>query len=543
MHGMVVSASAPASEVGREVLCDGGNAVDAAVATAFALAVTFPEAGNIGGGGFMLIHPGRTRRKGRAEPVVIDYRETAPAAATAEMFASADAAHPPSSQSMVGVPGTVRGLALAHRRFARLGWGRLVTPAVRLAKEGFAIDADLAAALNAALGRAAALPEFRRVFGAPGPDGRWRAGDRFAQPELAHTLQRIADQGADAFYAGRVAEAIVATVREGDRGGVLTGADLAIYQAKLRRPVHGTYRGFDVYAPPPPTSGGVALVEMLNILETFDLRRQGRWSPRTLHLMVEAMRRAFLDRARLLGDTDFVSVPIDRLTSKPYAKQLAAGIDGARATPSESLAAAAGVVLDEGDHTTHFSVIDHDGMAVSNTYTLEQAFGGMLVVKGCGFLLNNEMGDFNPRPGHTDRAGRIGTAPNVLAPWKRMLSSIAPTIVARGGKVVLVTGSPGGRTIINTVLCVVLNVLEFDMPLREAVDAPRMHHPWLPDVVRGEPGLLKEHAESVVALRRMGHAVDARSPRQGDAHSILVRSDGSYLGVADTRRSGAAAGF
>jgi len=546
---MVVSVSSPASAAGRDVLRQGGNAVDAAVATAFALAVTFPEAGNIGGGGFMLIHPGRRGRAGLAEPVVIDYRETAPEAATADMFASADAAHPPSSESMVGVPGTVRGLALAHRRFGHMRWDQLVAPAVRLARDGFEVDADLAAALNAALARAGNFPEFRRTFAPPRSGAPWVAGDRLVQPELARTLEKIAAKGEAAFYTGPVARAIAGTVREGGHGGggVLTEEDLADYRAKVRPPVRGRFRGFDVYGPPPPSSGGVAVVEMLNILESFDLRRDGRWSPRTLHRMVEAMRRAFLDRAVFLGDPDFGNVPVAGLTSKLYAENLAAGIDDNRASSSEKLAAASGVTIEansaESPHTTHFSVIDADGMAVSNTYTLEQAFGGMLVVKGCGFLLNNEMGDFNPRPGHTDATGRIGTPPNVAAPGKRMLSSMCPTVVARDGKVVLVTGSPGGRTIINTVLCVVLNVLEFDMPLRDAVDAPRLHHQWLPDTIAMEPALRKGHPEAVEALRQLGHVIADKSPRQGDAHSIAVQTDGKYVGVADTRRSGAAAGY
>jgi len=526
------------------MLLAGGNAVDAAVATAFALAVTFPEAGNIGGGGFMLIHPGRSTR-GPSEPVVIDYRETAPAAATRDMFAGDNR---PSSHLLVGTPGTVRGLALAHAQFGKLPWKRLVEPAVRLARDGFEIDADLARALNEALAKAQAFPEFRRVYGKPTPGAgdssqvEWRAGDRLFQPELARTLRLIAEQGDAAFYQGPVAAATVAAVREG--GGILAEQDLADYEAKRRRPVRTTYRGHDVYAPPPPTSGGITLAQMLNMLEPFELRREGRWSPRTLHLMAEAMRLAYFDRARHLGDADFVPVP-DNLASRSYASALAGSINPDRATPSESLAAAAGLALDdaprESQHTTHFSVIDADGMAVANTYTLEQSFGGMVVVKGYGFLLNNEMGDFNPRPGHTDRAGRIGTPPNSVEPSKRMLSSMCPTIIAKDGKVEVVTGSPGGRTIINTVLCVVLNVLEFEMNPRAAVDAPRIHHPWLPDRLQVEENLARSHPDLPDALRRLGHSVEVK-PRQGDAHTIVVLPDGRVLGIADQRRSGAAAG-
>ena len=506
------------------------------------------EAGNIGGGGFMLIHPGRREatsppRRGPTEPVVIDYRETAPAAATRDMFAGD---RPSSSHLLVGVPGTVRGLALAHARYGTLPWKRLVEPAVRLAEEGFPVDADVAKALNYALAKAADFPEFRRVYSKPAA-GRaaptpWQPDDRLVQPDLGHTLRLIGATGEAAFYSGPIAAQTVTTVRAG--GGILAESDLASYEAKVRRPVRTTYRGYEVYAPPPPSSGGVALAQMLNMLEPFELRRDGHLSPRAVHLMAEAMRRAYLDRARYLGDSDYVAVP-DNLATKSYAATLAGSIEPERATPSALLAADAGIAIAEppreSEHTTHFSVIDADGMAVSNTYTLEQSFGGMVVVNGCGFLLNNEMGDFNPRPGHTDRTGRIGTAPNVVEPGKRMLSSMTPTVVAKDGRVVLVTGSPGGRTIINTVLCVVLNVLEFRMTPREAVDAPRLHHQWLPDRLLIEAAAARERSDLVAALRALGHAVEER-PRQGDAHTIYVADDGRRIGAADRRRSGAAAG-
>jgi gamma-glutamyltranspeptidase/glutathione hydrolase len=376
------------------------------------------------------------------------------------------------------------------------------------------------------------------VFGRPG-GGAWKAGDRLVQTDLANTLRRIADGGPDGFYAGPVAEMVVAEMKRGD--GLITPADLAGYRAKERRPVHGTYRGYDVYGAPPPSSGGICLVEMLNVLENFDLRAAGRWSPDTLHRMTEAMRRAYCDRARYFGDSDFVTIP-SHLTDKEYAKKLAASITPDKATPSIDLASGFDMA-DEKPHTTHFSVIDRDGLAVSNTYTLEESFGGKLVVKGAGFLLNNEMGDFNPRPGVSTRTGQIGTPPNQVEPGKRMLSSMCPTVVARDGKAVLVTGSPGGRTIINTVLCVVVNVLDFEMPLREAVDAPRMHHQWFPDRLYVEPGLSERAAPALSVLRQRGYAV---SPgpfgKQGDAHSIAVGPNG-YLGVADRRTSGWAAGY
>jgi gamma-glutamyltranspeptidase/glutathione hydrolase len=521
-HGMVVAVSPPAADVGRDILLRGGNAVDAAIATEFALAVTYPAAGNLGGGGFMVIFPGRG-----ADPAVIEYRETAPAAATKTMFGKDDSwyGHKP-----VGVPGTVRGMALAHKRFAKLPWKDLVAPALKLADEGFVIDASLAGQLNGAVIGSADFPELRRVYG-KGGKADWSAGDRLVQKDLARTLRLIAEDGPDAFYKGPVADLIVAEMKAG--GGLITKDDLAAYVANERKPVHGTYRGYDVYAPPPPSSGGTCLVEMLNILENFDLRKQGRWSPETMHLMIESMRRAYLDRARHLGDPAFTKVPAV-LTEKDYARTLARGIDLRMATRSEDLAKDIPLAR-EGDSTTHFSVIDKDGMAVANTTTLERSFGSRVVVRGAGFLLNDEMIDFNWRPGVTDHNGAIGTDANLIAPGKRMLSSQTPTVVAKDGKVVLVTGSPGSRTIINTVLCVVVNVIDFDMDIREAVEAPRLHHQWFPDEVRFEG--TRDYPELVAKLKAMGHAVSGI--RQGDAHSIRVDpKTGAYQGAADRRVDG-----
>jgi gamma-glutamyltranspeptidase / glutathione hydrolase len=536
-RGMVVSVSAPASDAGLAILQRGGNAVDAAVTVAFALAVTYPQAGNIGGGGFMLVHPAR----GKGEPAVIEYRETAPGKATKTMFRKGDS---PYGHRVIGVPGTVRGLALGHQRFGNLPWKDLVLPAVRLAEDGFAIDAALARSLNKIVGEAEGFAELRRVFGKDGGKAKWQAGDKLVQPELARTLRRIAEQGPDAFYTGPIAEQIVAEMNAG--GGLITREDLAAYRAVERAPVHGTYRGYDVYGPPPPSSGGVCLVEMLNILENFDLRKQGRWSPDTLHVMIEAMRRAFCDRARYLGDPAFVKIPA-HLTSKEYGRKLAQGIDLKKATRSEDLAKDIPLSA-EGDSTTHFSVIDRDGMAVANTYTLERSYGSRVVVQGAGFLLNDEMTDFNWRPGYTDRKGAIGTEPNLIAPGKRMLSSQTPTVVARDGKVLLVTGSPGSRTIINTVLCVLVNVLDFDMDIQAAVDAPRLHHAWFPD--RASIEKIGEFSEAVRRLRAMGHrVVGAKQGRvvrakQGDAHSIRVDPQtGRYQGAADRRISGKALGY
>ncbi len=527
-QGIVVAVSPPGADAGRDILQKGGNAVDAAVATAFAMAVTYPAAGNIGGGGFMLIYP----PAGKGAPVVIDYREKAPQAAHKTMFTKDDTWY---SAKVVGVPGTVRGLALAHARFGKLPWKELVMPAVQLAEEGFTVDASLARSLNAVVETSEEFPELRRVFGKE--DGTlWKAGERLVQKDLAKTLRLIAEQGADGFYKGTVAELLAAEMKRD--GGIITTEDLAAYEAKIRQPIHGTYRGYDVYGPPPPSSGGTCLIEMLNILENFDLHKQGRFSPQTLHVMIETMRRAYCDRARYLGDADFVKIPAF-LTSKEHARKLAQSIDLHKATRSEELAKDI-PIKSEGDSTTHFSIIDGDGMAVANTYTLERSYGCRIVVKGAGFLLNNEMMDFNWFPGETTRKGEIGTEANQIAPGKRMLSSQTPTIVAKDGKIVLITGSPGSRTIMNTVLCVLVNTIDFDMDIQAAVDAPRLHHAWFPDTVRLED--IKKYAEVARSLEAMGHTV--RGTKQGDAHSIaLDRKSGKYIGAADHRIDGKVSGF
>jgi len=539
-HGMVVSVSAPASDAGSAVLQKGGNAVDASVAVAFALAVTHPAAGNIGGGGFMLVHPTSPlsppgRGAGvRGEPTFFDYRETAPAKATRDMYKKNESHL---THRVVGVPGTVRGLELAHKRFGKLPWKDVVLPAVELAAKGFKIDRSLALSLNSVVSKSAGShAELARVYGKDGKPG-WSPGDTLVLPDLGRTLRMIAEQGPDAFYKGAIAELIAKEMQAG--GGLITREDLANYEAKERQPIHGSYRGYDVFAPSPPSSGGICLIEMLNILEHYDLKKQGRWSKETLHLMIESMRRAFRDRARWLGDPDFTKIPT-HLTTQEYAAQLVKDIDLAKATPSATLAKDI-PLSGEGDSTTHFSVIDQDGLAVANTFTLEGGYGSHVVVKGAGFLLNNEMNDFNWYPGVTNNKGTIGTDPNLIAPGKRMLSSMTPTIVAKNGKVLLITGSPGGRTIINTVLCVVVNVLDFDMDIQAAVDAPRLHHQWFPDEAHyeGRPAF----ASAVPELRAMGHVLkSARS--QGDAHSIWVDpKTGGYIGAADRRIAGKAAGY
>jgi gamma-glutamyltranspeptidase / glutathione hydrolase len=526
--GLVVCTSAPACDAGAAILAKGGNAVDAAVATAFALAVTLPSAGNIGGGGFMVV------RRADGEVTTFDYREKAPLKSTRTMYMRDGKVVPALTNAgylAPGVPGSVRGLALAHKRFGKLPWKDVVMPGVLLAEEGFAISPGLARGLNSQLsGAMAKFPASVAAYGKPG-GGTWAGGDRLVLRDLGKTLRAIASDGPDAFYKGWIADRIAEDMAA--NGGLITKDDLAAYEAKERAPVKGTFRGFDIASMPPPSSGGVALIQMLNMLENFDLKPTGAASPEARHLEIEAMRRAYLDRARHLGDPDFVQIPLARLLSKEYAKTLAATIDRAKASSSVELGKdIVTATSQEPEETTHYSVIDKDGMAVSTTTTLEGGYGSRVVVKGAGFILNNEMGDFNKNPGVTLSDGTIGTPANLIDPGKRMLSSMTPTIVSRNGKVVLITGSPGGRTIINTVFNVVLNVTEFGMDVRAAVDAPRMHHQWLPDQVTIERSGATD--EMVAALKKMGHTVRAGNV-QGDANSIGVDASGVAWGAADSR--------
>jgi len=529
--GLVVSTSSIASDVGAAVLADGGNAVDAAVATAFALAVTHPTAGNIGGGGFMVV---RTP-DGRA--TAFDYREKAPLSATPAMYldekGAINRALTSSGYLAPGVPGTVRGLALAHRRFGKLPWKRLVDPAAALARDGFVMHPALARSLNAQLaGEMGRFPSSVEAYGKPG-GGEWKAGDRLVLADLGRTLQAIADGGPDAFYKGRIAGQFAADMKA--NGGLITTEDLATYEAKERTPVRGTFNGYEIISMPPPSSGGVALIEMLNILETLGIEKLDAGSVEATHLQIEAMRRAYLDRARYLGDPDFTDVPVARLISKDHARRVASDINRAKASSSVDLGRDIVTTASDGEpmETTHFSVLDRDGMAVSQTYTLEGGYGSRVVVKGLGFLLNNEMGDFNKKPGETNLTGDIGTPANLIAPGKRMLSSMTPAIVTRNGRVVLITGTPGGRTIINTVMGVVLNVTAFGMTGREAVDARRMHHQWLPDRVTLESNAMSD--ESLARLKALGHDV-RQGGTQGDAHSIWIDpKTGAAHGINDRR--------
>jgi gamma-glutamyltranspeptidase/glutathione hydrolase len=516
-----VSVSGPASDVGVSILKQGGNAVDAAVATAFALVATYPPAGNVGGGGFMLVHPA----PGEGDPVAFIYRETAPAAAKPGMFTREDTQY---CHKAVATPGTVRGMALAHQRFGTLPWPQLIAPAVALARNGFLIDTNLATSLNETLAKASDSAEFLRVFGKPG-GGPWKPGDRLKQPDLARTLQVLADQGPDAFYQGPIADAIVDEMARGK--GLITHRDLADYQPLERKPLTTRYRGaYDVYVPPPPSAGGVCLLEELNMIEVFDLKAWGRWSPELLHVMAEVMRRANYDRARYLGDPAFVRIPA-WLTTPEYGRRLAGTIDLHKAGRSEPLPVGRPSSREE-QSTTHFSIIDRNGMAVANTFTLERLWGTRIVVKNMGFLLNNNMFGFNLFPGETD----TGEIANTIAPGKRMLSSQTPTIVARDGRVKMVTGTPGTRSIPNTLLCLLVSVVDFEMPLQAAVESPRLSHAWLPDEISFEAP--ERYPELVKSLSALGHTVVRTGPRpQGDAQTIWVIEPNRYVGVADRRRS------
>jgi gamma-glutamyltranspeptidase/glutathione hydrolase len=530
--GMVVSQNAIASQIGVEMLMAGGNAIDAAVATAFALAVVHPAAGNIGGGGFMLV------RSAEGKSAVYDFREMAPKAATPTMFmvnGQYDPKRHHDSHLSVGVPGTVAGLQMAHRDYGRLPWKALLEPAIALARDGFPVSDGLARSLKEVLprfkGHPATVAQFTR--------GGWpyEAGDLLKQPDLARTLERIALKGARGFYEGETADLLVKEMQA--NGGLITLEDLAGYEIYRRAPLYGKYRGYDVITAPPASSGGVVLLEALNVLEDYDIPGMGVGSSQYVHHVSETLRRAYADRARWLGDPVFVKdMPVQRLTSKEYAAELRRTISPERASVSSP------VSFDwtpEKPETTHVSVVDADRHAVSLTYTLEDSYGSKIVVPGAGFLLNNEMGDFNAGPGLTDRSGLIGTEPNLAGPGKRPLSSMAPTMVARDGRLMMVAGSPGGRTIPSTVLELLLNVIDFGMNAQEAVDQPRFFHQWLPDRIHVE-----KHGfslDTVKALEALGHEV-TEIEKQGVAEVILLNPrDGMIEGASDRRApDGAAVG-
>ncbi|MEO1261432.1 MAG: gamma-glutamyltransferase [Bacteroidota bacterium] len=536
-NGMVVSSHYLGSEAGTAMLKKGGNAVDAAVATAFALAVTLPSAGNLGGGGFLVYHGAD------GQNTCFNFREKAPLKSTENMFMdeNGNAAYNHQGPLSVGVPGTVAGLWAAHQKFGKLPWSELLQPAIDLAENGMPSTWDMQRFLKRVQEETDPIYEAtRKAFLKNGTD-MYAPGELWKQPDLAATLKRIQQDGRDGFYKGETARLIAGFMKK--HGGLITKKDLAKYEAIEQKPIHGTYRGYDVYGMSPPSSGGVAIVEMLNILEGYDLQKIGHNSALYLHLLTEAMRTAFADRAEYLGDPAFnPDMPLERLTSKAYADEIRPTIDWFKKTESDSSLFNKARFAYESEETTHFSVVDAEGNAVSLTYTLEYSYGSRITVEGAGFLLNNEMGDFNPVPGVTNRRGQIGTKPNLVAPEKRMLSSMSPTILAKDGKPVLVIGSPGGRTIINTVLQVILNVVDHEMNIGQAIEAGRIHHQWLPDITFFEKYNISPDTQKLYEM--MGHGVRFRRA-QGSAMGIFIDQEtGMIYGAADSRAfDGGAVGY
>lgn len=528
--GMVAAQNSLSAEAGAEILAAGGNAVDAAVAVGFSLAVTLPRAGNLGGGGFMLIHDAVNNKNS-----AIDYREMAPLLATRDMYLNddgeVDATRSRFSHLASGVPGTVAGLYHAHKQHGRLPWKRLIEPAIRQAQKGVVMQFDTAELLKtrreSLCRNEAACGYFYKKGGAP-----YVAGERFVQKDLAKTLRRIARHGPKAFYQGAIADLIDAEMRRG--GGYVDKASLASYVPIDRNVVSGNYRGHEIVTMPPPSSGGVHLVQMLNILENFPVKELGAGSADNVHLLTEVARLAFADRSKHLGDPDFYPVPVDWLISKTYAKQLADTIDMATARKSEDVAPGVAPLAESAD-TTHFSVIDADGNVVSNTYTLNFSFGSGIAIPGAGFLMNNEMDDFVSKPGVPNAFGLLGGEANAVTAKKRPLSSMTPAIVFVDGEPWFATGSPGGSRIITSVLQMVVNVLDHGMNLAEATSAPRMHHQWFPDVLQLESGF---SPDTIALLKKRGHDVRDARYSMGSVQAAGFR-DGVFRGASDPRRPNA----
>ncbi len=535
-HGMVVTQEARASLIGRDILQRGGNAVDAAVAVGFALAVTLPRAGNLGGGGFMLVHLAKTQ-----ETVAIDYRETAPLDTAKNVFLdeAGNFISDKSQQSVLGtgVPGTVAGLALAHSKYGsgKFTLAELIAPAEKLAREGMAVDETLAESLASAAARLGKYPSTRAIF--LHPDGSApKLGENLVQADLAETLAAIGHDGPAAFYKGPVAEKIAAAVLAG--GGRMSARDLAEYQAIVRAPVKGSYRGHEIMSMPPPSSGGVHVVQILNLLEGFPIAEMGQNSAAALHVMAESMKLAYADRSKYLGDPDFTHVPVSGLVSKAYADELRRGISMEKARPAREIAPGNPVPY-ESDQTTHFSVVDSEGNGVANTYTLNFYYGVGLVAPGTGVLLNNELDDFAAKPGVPNAFGLIGGDANAPGPRKRPLSSMSPTLVFRDGQLEIATGSPGGSRIITTVVQVIVDAIDYNLNAAEAVDSPRIHHQWLPDQLRVERGL---SPDTIRLLEARGHTI-VKSETIGITQTIF-RSGGVLMGAADPRqRNALAAGY
>jgi gamma-glutamyltranspeptidase/glutathione hydrolase len=539
-HGMVASTERAASQIGVDVLKRGGNAVDAAVAVALALAVLYPQAGNLGGGGFMMI------RRSDGTATAIDYRETAPAAATREMFVGPDGQLIKGAESSTlgyrasGIPGTVAGLAFALKKYGsgKLTWADLIEPARKLAADGFPLSHRTRNLLQDNQAILSPLAESRRIFLR---DGKfYREGETLRQPELAATLVRLQKKGPREFYEGETARLIAEDMKRAH--GLITGDDLRAYTPKERMPLRGSYRGYEIISMPPPSSGGLVLLEMLNILEGFELKKFHPFSSERYHLLVETMRRAYADRAEYMGDADFGSVPVAGLIDKAYAKRQGSTINPERASTSAEIHGGepAGA---ESKQTTHFTIVDLAGNAVANTYTLNGWFGSGVVAKGTGVLLNNEMDDFTSKPGEPNMFGAIQGEPNAIAPGKRPLSSMTPTFVVRpDGSLYFAIGSPGGTTIPNTVLQVISNVIDHGMNLQEAIDAPRLHHQWVPDEIRDE--LRGLSSDTRRALEARGHKFEAKPENMGDVQGIMIEEKtNTRLGASDARQDGAAIGY
>lgn len=531
-NGMVSAQEAVAAQVGLDILEAGGNAIDAGVAVAFALAVTLPRAGNIGGGGFMIVHDAES-----GQSKAIDYREMAPATADRDMFldaeGNADSEKSRYSGLASGVPGTVAGMQLALEEYGTMSLAEVIEPALALARDGIVVTPGLADSLKALEGRLKAWPASESIFFKQ--DGSfYEPGDKLIQADLAETLQSIADHGVDGFYKGEVAEKIAAAVQAA--GGRITPEDMADYHAVLRDPVRGTYRGYEIVSMPPPSSGGAHVVQILNILEGYPIDYLGHNSAATIHLMAEAMKRAYADRSEYLGDSDFVDVPLEAITSKDYAAEIRKSISPYTATPSSTIKPG-NLAPYESNETTHFSIVDQWGNAVSNTYTINFSYGSGMVADGTGVLMNNEMDDFAAKPGVPNAYGLIGGDANAVEPGKRPLSSMTPTLVMKDGEVFMVTGSPGGSRIITTTLQVIMNVIDHGMNIAEATVAPRIHHQWLPDQIRIEEGI---SPDTIALLEQRGHEVSEQEV-MGSTQSILVDKDAGLLfGASDPRRVDAA---
>jgi gamma-glutamyltranspeptidase/glutathione hydrolase len=539
-HGMVASTERAASQIGVDVLKRGGNAVDAAVAVAFALAVLYPQAGNLGGGGFMMI------RRNDGTATAIDYRETAPAAATREMFVGPDGQLIKGEESSTlgyrasGIPGTVAGLALALKKYGsgKLTWAELIEPARKLAADGFPLSRRTTNLLQDNQAILSPFAESRRVFLRAGKF--FQEGETLRQPELAATLARLQKKGPREFYEGETARLIAEDMKRSH--GLITADDLRNYTPKERTPLRGSYRGYAIISMPPPSSGGLVLLEMLNILEGFELKKLHPFSSERYHLLVETMRRAYADRAEYMGDADFAPVPVGGLIDKAYAERQRRTINPERASTSAEIRGGKPVGT-ESKQTTHFTIVDPTGNAVANTYTLNGWFGSGVIAKGTGVLLNNEMDDFTSKPGEPNMFGAIQGEPNAIAAGKRPLSSMTPTFVVRpDGTLYFAIGSPGGTTIPNTVLQVISNVIDHGMNLQEAIDAPRLHHQWVPDEIRDEPRGLS--GDTRRALEARGHKFASTPENMGDVQGIMIEEKTNVrLGASDARQDGAAIGF